>query len=231
MPRTGAYMFRDHPQSCDPTDFWGQVKRTVNGKPVSQDQIDMIVAAVKDGLELSPDDVLLDLCCGNGALTTYLFQSCRGGLGVDFSEFLVDVACRHFALRPEESYIVSDIVDYVKTESEPARFTRILCYGSFQYLTKEAAEGFLVHLRSRFSNVRHVYLGNLPDKALIGEFYKNGNYDFGEEDDPGSLMGVWRTEAEFVDLARRTGWLVRCRKMQPHFYAAHYRYDIILSRP
>lgn len=79
-----------------PEDFWVQVKRTVKGQPVSQDQIDMIVSAMTAALDLSPDDILLDLGCGNGALTTYFFHRCRGGLGVDFSEFLISVARRNF---------------------------------------------------------------------------------------------------------------------------------------
>lgn len=230
---SGAYLFKDHPETCDPEDFWGQVKKTVNGKPVTQDQIDMIVSAVKAGLDLKADDVLLDLCCGNGALTTYFFQSCRGGLGVDFSTFLVEVANKHFVRRPEESYILGDIVDYVRTETDPARFTKALCYGGFQYLTKEAARQLLTELRERFTGIEHFFLGNMPDKALIADFYrtyKNGSYVPGEEDEPGSLMGVWRSEAEFHELAASSGWDAQCRKMPENFFAAYYRYDVILSR-
>lgn len=71
--------YKEHPKTCARDDFWSQVKRTVNGKPVSQDQIEMIVDAVISGLSLGMDDRLLDLCCGNGALTRYFFARCSGG--------------------------------------------------------------------------------------------------------------------------------------------------------
>src|SRR5262245_10350175 len=71
LDENSGYVFKNHPQTCDPDDYWGQVKRTVGGQPVSQEQIDLIVAAVKRGLQLGPEDTLLDICCGNGALTTY----------------------------------------------------------------------------------------------------------------------------------------------------------------
>ena len=79
---SGGDFYKHHPKTCDPEDFWGQVMRTVEGKAVDQAQIDMIVATVVRELELSGDDLLLDLCCGNGALTTHFFSRCRGGLGV-----------------------------------------------------------------------------------------------------------------------------------------------------
>ena len=114
-----GYYYKEHPRTCDPEDFWGQVKRTVNSKPVSHDQIDMIVAAVCDGLALDRDDFVLDLCCGNGALTTYFFQRCAGGVGVDFSERLIEVARRHFVGKPAEEYLLQDAVEYVATCSQP----------------------------------------------------------------------------------------------------------------
>ena len=40
---TELTFYKEHPKTCDPEDFWGQVKRTVNGKPIPQAQIDMIV--------------------------------------------------------------------------------------------------------------------------------------------------------------------------------------------
>jgi hypothetical protein len=84
--------FKEYPKTLAPTDFWGQVKRTVNGQAVSEEQIQMILALIRRELQLDKDDRLLDLACGNGALSQYLFADCREFLGVDFSEVLIDVA-------------------------------------------------------------------------------------------------------------------------------------------
>ena len=68
------YFHKEYPKTLDPDDLWGQVRRTVNGKPVSDAQIALIVAAIRDGLQFSKEDVVLDLACGNGALSSYFFE-------------------------------------------------------------------------------------------------------------------------------------------------------------
>ena len=220
--------YKEHPKTCDPEDFWGQVKRTVNGKPVPQKQIDMIVDAVSNGLELSMKDVLLDLCCGNGALTTYFFARCSGGLGVDFSEYLIEVARRHFVKRPQEDFILQDVVEFARTYQEPKRFTKAVCYGSLMFLLPESTCALLGTLRSRFTSLRKLFIGNLPDKAMMPDFFSDHSYEPGIENDPGSPIGIWRTEREFIELAAESGWAATSSRMPPSFYSAHYRFDAVL---
>ncbi len=47
--------YKEYPKTLPPDDLWGQVRRTVYGKPVSEDQIQMMVDAIVAGLELRPD--------------------------------------------------------------------------------------------------------------------------------------------------------------------------------
>lgn len=221
--------YKEHPKTCDPKNFWGQVKRTVNGKPMTQDQIDMIVAAIHRGLKISTNDVLLDLCCGNGALTTYLFSRCAGGLGVDFSEYLIDVAIKYFKKSPDEQYVLQDVVDFVKTYEHPERFSKAMCYGSFMFLPHESAHDLLRLLRLRFPAISLLFIGNLPDKSKMADFFSKQEYTPGIEDDPGSPIGICRTEQELVQLSQKTGWQATITRMPSEFYAAHYRFDAILT--
>ncbi len=62
-------------------DFWGQVRRTVHGRHATEAQVGMIVGAAADLLALEVGDRLLDLGCGNGALSRPLFDRCAGGVG------------------------------------------------------------------------------------------------------------------------------------------------------
>lgn len=117
---TGGEFYKLFPESCAPDDYWRQVGRTVNGKPVSEAQIGMIVDAVNAGLELGKEDRLLDLCCGNGALTRYFLSRCRGGVGIDFSPSLIKIARRDFLHRTSESYELMDAVDYVQHTTHPS---------------------------------------------------------------------------------------------------------------
>ena len=50
----------------------------------------LIVNAVVTGLSLAPTDVVLDLACGNGALSSYLFDKCAGLVGIDISPYLIE---------------------------------------------------------------------------------------------------------------------------------------------
>lgn len=222
--------YKEHPKTCEPDDFWGQVKRTVNGKPVSQEQIDMIVDAVVSGLALDSGDTLLDLCCGNGALSTLLFSRCRGGLGVDFSEALISTANRYFASPPEQTYILQDVVLFCENPPTPDKFTKVLCYGSFPFIEHERSESLLRLLKDNFTNAERVFIGNCPDKKQLSRFYGDQPVEHGMENDPASPIGIWRTEEEFVDMANRCGWQAEIHKMPENYYAAHYRYDVILSR-
>jgi SAM-dependent methyltransferase len=218
-----------HARRCAPDDFWGQVRRTVGGRPVDEHQITMIEDAIRAALQIIANDVVLDLCCGNGALSNRIFACCRGGVGVDSSPFLIDVARRHFERAAEHVYILGDIEDYVATSPDPHRFTKALCYGSLQYLSRQAAASTLRALRRRFSGVSRLLIGNLPDRALLAAFYRAPDYVPGIEDDCEAPLGIWRTTAEFARLAAATGWHAEFSRMPSSFYAAHYRYDAVLT--
>ena len=229
MSKEKFSFYKEHPKTCSPDDFWGQVKRTVNGVPVSQDQIDLIVNAVVAGLKLNQEDTLLDLCCGNGALSDLLFEHCKGGLGVDFSEYLISVANKYFSVSPDQNYILQDVVEFCEHPITPYKFSKMLCYGSFSYIEHERAELLLSLLKSNFPNLKRIFIGNCPDKNLLAEYYGERNYVSGEESDPDSPIGIWRTQEEFITLAKRCGWQAGIHKMPGQYYAAHYRYDVILS--
>lgn len=222
--------FKDHPKTVGRHDYWAQVKRTVDGRPVTDDQIRLIVDTIADRLELAADDCLLDLGCGNGALSAQLFDRIAGYLGIDFSDYLIGIANADFARPPAFRFAVDDIAGYLGREGEPGRFTKVLCYGCFSYLPEEAARRSLDTLAARFPNVRRVFIGNLPDRELQARFYRDP-VDPAVLADPESKIGIWRSRAEFAGLAAATGWRAEFSAMPEGFYAAHYRYDATLTRP
>ena len=224
------YIHKEYPKTCAPDDFWGQVKRSVKGVAVSQDQINMIIGAIRDGLCLRKEDVLLDIGCGNGALSRYFFDDCNQLFGIDFSEYLISVAKTNFEKPPFYIFKEIDAVNYVDWEQETGRFTKALCYGCLPYLSSKGAEYVLQRLSERFLNITSIYIGNLPDKERAHLFYEKGT-DFNRVlEDSASPIGIWRSKTEMTKLALATGWNVRFHNMPDNFYAAHYRYDAILSR-
>jgi SAM-dependent methyltransferase len=222
-------LYETHARSCDPMDFHGQVMRNPHGKSVGTDQIAMILDAIVQALDIRTHDVLLDLCCGNGAITDPIFARCRGGLGVDLTPYLIEVAKRNFERPPDRLYSVADARKYVETADGAERFTKALCYGGFQYLREGDANTMLTALRERYPNVRRALLGSLPDLDRAALFFAEGVPPPLQLRRHDTLFGVWRTEREVVELAERCGWHVELYHMPARFHCAHFRFDVILT--
>jgi len=221
--------YKEYPKTCAPDDFWGQVKRTINGKPLAQEQIDMITQAIESGLNLQKSDVLLDLCCGNGALTRLLENACRNIVGVDFSEYLVQIAEKNFA-NEKQKYLLADVVEFCQNPTDATEYTKVLCYGSFAYLTTEQARTTLLGINQNLLNVNQIFIGNCPDKDLAEDFYKDELVSKDLLNDYDSAIGIWRSKAEFERLADDTGWDISFRKMPEQYIPSYYRYDVQLFR-
>lgn len=220
--------YETHARSCDPNDFQGQVLRCPAGKPVGPDQVAMIVGAIKKGLDIDPRDVVLDLCCGNGAITDSIFEACQGGLGVDFTPYLIQVAKANFERPPDRLYLLADVEEYAQTTDDTKRFTKAFCYGAFQCLSESKAIGVLAALRQRFPNLKRVFIGNLPDLDRVGIFFGENIPSPQELKRHDTPFGIWRTEQEIAKLAAGCGWRVEFSRMPSAFYAAYFRFDATL---
>lgn len=229
-PSYQKFSYDEHARTCAPDDFLGQTRRTVNGVPLSDDQIQMIITAIKSGLSLRQEDSLLELACGNGALSKFLFDSCKDYLGVDLSEYLISVAKKNFEALPHYRFSVREAVQYVRQEVQPEGFTKGLCYAGFQYFSDKDAAEILRCIYEKFSKVQTVFIGNLPDKERAAKFYKGEQPSMEELSDCSTAIGVWRTQGEFSQLASDAGWKVRFSIMPAEFHASYYRYDALLSR-
>lgn len=220
----------EHAKSRAPDDFWGQIRRTVQGEPVSDEQIKMIIDAIQTALHLKSDDKLLDLACGNGALSSLLFDSIAEYQGVDFSEHLIKVAKKNFEKFPDYQFVTLGAAEHVRQEAHPEKFTKVLCYGSFSYFPAADAAEVLRALHDKFTNVQSVFIGNLPDKDRASKFYKEKQVTAEEMMDNESQIGIWRSQNEFTKLAGEAGWKTKFSVMPPEYYAGYYRYDVLLSR-
>src|ERR1700730_2111331 len=124
-----------HARSVAADAYWKQVRRTVNGEPIAEAQIMLIVNAVVTGLCLAPSDVVLDLACGNGALSSYLFDKCAELVGVDISPYLIDVAENAFSRRPNYRFWLGHFVSFLMRKPGTVTFPKALIYAGFQYFS------------------------------------------------------------------------------------------------
>ena len=225
----GADFYKEHPKLCDPKDYWGQVKRSVGGRPVDDAQIQLIVDAAIDALDVQRDDVLLDICCGNGALTTQVAAGCARAVGIDFSEALIQIAKADFETA-QHRYLLADALSWLKAPIDAQDFTIAQCYGSLSYLPRQAAEEAIASVHRNFPNVRRLYLGNLPNRDTAHQFYADQPVDADTLSQHDTQIGVWYRPADLVRLGQDIGWKFEIRFMPDHFYARKYRFDALLER-
>lgn len=219
-----------HARSVPANAYWQQVRRTVSGEPVGEAQIELIVKAIVSGLSLTTSDVVLDLACGNGALSAYLFDRCAGLIGVDNSPRLIEVAQGNFSRLPHYRFCLADVVSYLAQQRYTANFTKVLVYGAFQYFSEGQAQLVLKYLNEKFDHVTKVFIGNLPDKRHSNRFYRDRIPTQAELGDHEARLGVWYVPEEFQAMADAAGWRASVSHMPADFYAADYRFDVTLER-
>lgn len=217
--------YDEYPKSLPPDDFWGQVRRTQYGKRISEHELGQIVASILAALDLSGDDCVLDLACGNGALSTRLVDFCARLTGVDSSAYLIEVARANFERPPRSVFCRGDIVEFVLNAPDAARYSKVLCYASIQFLPRSRVITLLKGLRSRFVGVRRLMFGNVPDRNRAHLFYGDV---LGDLDDPATQIGVWWSEPEFLELGMATGWRVEFKRLPEDVFNARYRFDALL---
>lgn len=224
------FSYDEHAKKCDPTDLHGQVLRTVKGKPLDQVQIQIIINRIKSGLSLKSNDVVLDLACGNGSISEYLFQECKGYLGVDVSTYLIDIANTNFKKNADYMFKSSAVLSYLNNENNPERFTKLLIFAAFQYFTDEEAIEILTLIQKKFINVSVIFLGNMPDLERSKVFYHDSQPSIEELGDHQTAIGKWRTEEQLSYLAELSGWNSCFPKIKDDFYASNYRFDVNLFK-
>ena len=225
----GDYIHKELPKTKKDDDFWGQVSRTLNGVPVSQKQIDMIISTISRALNFQKTDKLLDIGCGNGALSQYFFEMISEFRGVDFSKHLIKIAKKYFEQPPKYIFTKMDALTFVQNDKNKKMYTKALIYGAFMYLSPKNAFTLLEELNKSYTQITRIFIGNLPDKEKSELFFKDKNYTC-SLDDHSTPFGVWRSKDEFKNLAESTGWEIEFSQMPKNFYSSYYRYDVILKR-
>jgi cyclopropane fatty-acyl-phospholipid synthase-like methyltransferase len=222
--------YQEYPKTLPRDDFWGQGRRTIMGRRITEDEVALIVDHMRQQLALKPDDVLLDVGCGNGALAARLFANCGGYLGVDLSEYLIGVAQEFFERPPDFSFRRGSALALLDVVDSPERFTKALCYAVLQYLSLEQVVTVLRTLWKSFPRITRVMIGNLPDRSKAALFFGD-RLDRAELDENMSQIGRWWDQAEFERVASGIGWQVLWAHLADDVFNSRYRFDAILTRP
>jgi SAM-dependent methyltransferase len=220
------YDYEERAENLEKDDYWGQVRRTINGNAVSKEQIDLIYNKIKSGLAMSRRDNLIDVGCGNGILTNMFKNDVESILGVDRSDFLINVAKKEFSSCNIE-YILGEVPLVLSNIDTKTTYNKVLVYGVFSFFDDTTSKVFFKWATN--ANIKRIFIGNVRDRSLAERFYKR-SVSSEELDDFQSSMGIWRNKEYFVEISNKLGWNIEFSKMPKEFYANEYYYDVHMWR-
>ncbi|MBL8931850.1 MAG: methyltransferase domain-containing protein [Kineosporiaceae bacterium] len=205
-----------------------QVQRTWQGRPITDAEFRPIVDWILDQLRPGLDDVVLDLCCGNGAITHHLARRSARVLGVDFAQDLL----RHVD-REGHPNIELQQGDIRRCEFPADSFDRILLYAGLQYLTQGETVLLMRRLRDWLRPGGRVLIGDVPDADRMWDFFDSvsrraAHFEQLVAGEP--IIGTWFAPQWLAHLARDSGFATAEVLLQPKTLPyAHFRFELLLS--
>jgi cyclopropane fatty-acyl-phospholipid synthase-like methyltransferase len=206
-----------------------QVLRTKNKQPISDTIFQEILKDIEEKIEVNRDDTVLDLCCGNGLITTYLAPKCAKIIGVDFAQELtlqIDLE-KH----PNISIIISDMK---KVQFEEESFDKAIIYSGLQYLTLKEAIHFFESAIKWLKRDGVFFAGDVPDSNHLWDFSDNDErqaayFDALKNDIP--FIGTWFEPEWLKNLGKYVGFTQVDILAQPtNLPYSHYRFDMLLRK-
>lgn len=113
-------------------DYWNR-KDSMTGE-LWQAQADFFVRQVSREVTFGPEDVVLDIGCGNGHVIAALATRVKEAHGADTSQVSVDQSAARYASVPNLHFHTLPPDDYLALDTLPMRdVTRMLCVSVVQY--------------------------------------------------------------------------------------------------
>jgi SAM-dependent methyltransferase len=206
-----------------------QVGKTVDGREISEPQVNLIVENIANILRLSAKDDLIDLCCGNGLITRQLAPIVDGVVGVDFTPGLINAAKRYNSV-PNIEYINSDVLRLAPKYLSGLK--KVVMYEALQHFSVEQSAQLLDGLGGLESGSL-VLLGSIPNKEKLNAYYDTDEkyaYYVERESEGKPHIGRWWLTEEIGRLVSTRGFKATYLSQEPRLYTAYYRFDVLLEK-
>lgn len=206
-----------------------QVGKTLNGKPLPEDQVQLIAQSAARALQLAPHDFLVDLCCGNGLITERIAPLVGRARAVDFSEGLIEVAKAN-SRSANIAYECGDILNLGAGYFSGTQ--KILMNESLQHFMP-ADLGVLLDQMVDLAQGSLVYFGGIPDREKLEVYYdtpeKMAFYEMRErEGRPHS--GTWWLRTDIAKIAAERGFKTTIVAQDAAMVTSYYRFDVLLGK-
>jgi cyclopropane fatty-acyl-phospholipid synthase-like methyltransferase len=210
-------------------DPFRQVLRTQNKQPISEELFKSIAAHIVDKLNLDPEHLVLDLCCGNGLLSAELAPYCNSVVGVDFSEALID----DIGLRGAAN-IIGIVSDVLQIKFRAESFDRILLAAALQHFSQPQIIRLFTDLARWLKPSGLLFVTDILDSQRMWRFYDSPQREDAYFQNTGAgtpILGTWFDRPWLAKLARYAGFATVQALDQPDaFLYSHYRFDLLCQK-
>lgn len=213
-------------------DLFFQVGKTIDKLPITYDIFTKMIEDIVQSLKLTKNDILLELCCGNGLLTYPLSNFSKFVYAFDFAKKMIDNAKR-FKNNGNIIYTVGDaktnFFELFEFEGMPNKF---LINDSLAYFAQDDLKTILATILNYSKNFSF-YITGIPSEELKWNFYnteerkKTYLSDVENGDCYNNGMGKWWSIIELKQLAEEYG-LECIIEMPSKFY--NYRVNALLGK-
>ena len=213
-------------------DLLYQVGKTVGGQVITQEQFDLDLKEIISLLELNTNDVILDLCCGNGLFSYNLSQHVDHVIGLDFSELYINNA-KQYHSKGNIDYQVGDILDndLLKDILKTHRVSKVLMNDCLAYFNPNSLKIILKEL-SHHQVV--MVISSILDKEKKWKFYNtiDRKIKYFKDvvfDNKNSGIGYWWTKKQINSIAAHYGFDSSFYNHHEKNHTSHYRFNVKLK--
>jgi ubiquinone/menaquinone biosynthesis C-methylase UbiE len=207
-----------------------QVGRTLNKVPISGELFKKLLKKIEENLEIGREDVVLDLCCGNGLITNYLAPKCKFIVGVDFTEKLIDEMNKG----KKSDNIIGIVNDITTMKFKDNSFDKILFYFSIQHISHEQTVRLFNSVNKWLKKGGLFYVGDILDNDRIWNFFNTRSREdfyFKSVENENPMPGTWYTKGFLEKLGNYANFR-ECSVVEQskEFIHSHYRFDMIYKK-
>lgn len=208
-----------------------QVGKTVDGKEVPLEQLNLVTDSLSFHLDLSSIDIVLDGGCGNGLLTKSIASKVCNMFGLDCTKELIDVA-KTQSSNSNITYICQDLLA-LKDGCVSSDINKFYMYEVVQHLSFKEVSGLVSNLFSVFPRLTHIYIGGILDADKKWDFLNSTEKRFTYYRSlmsESNLLGEWYHQDFFRLIADELSVNCKIISQNPDLYTSYYRYDCLIYR-
>jgi cyclopropane fatty-acyl-phospholipid synthase-like methyltransferase len=208
-------------------DFLRQADKTVAGLAIAPAQFAAQVSDIRSALAIGKDDVVLDMCCGNGIITVEVSRVCASIVGIDYSEPMIRRANK-YNRRKNMTYFRASALDPAIEGLAAIPFTKIYMYEALQYFAETDLVKLLTIIKNLSRSDARIFFGGVPDKARIWDFYdtEERRADYRRRlMENREAIGTWWERGYIEKVSLEHGYEAQFLPQSALLHSAHYRFD------